>query len=113
MKKITVLAAVSQQQLEKNGCAVDQECETIAQAKKRAKYYLTEEYMNACESTTMLQYSQVRVNDDVVYDFFGKDHVTINHCPYCDKAFTGYVIPEHSIEWPDGPALCQASREVL
>lgn len=71
-KKIIVVAAVSQERLENDGCDVDQECETIAEAKKRAKYYLTEEYMNACESTVMLGYSQVKVNGVVEYDYFGK-----------------------------------------
>lgn len=71
-KQIVVLAAESQEQMENLGCAVDQECETIAQAKKRAKYYLTEEYMNSCESTTMLGYAQVKVNGVVEYDYFGK-----------------------------------------
>ncbi len=71
-KRIVVLAAVSQEQLENNGCDVEQECETIAQAKKRAKYYLTAEYMNAAESTTMLRYAQVRVNGECLYDYFGK-----------------------------------------
>jgi len=71
-KQIVVLAAVSQEQLKNNGCDVDQECKTIAEAKKRAKYYLTEEYMNSCESTTMLRYAQVKVNGVVEYDFFGK-----------------------------------------
>jgi hypothetical protein len=69
---IIVLAGVNQNQLENDGCDVEQECETIAQAKKRAKYYLTEEYMNSCESTTMLEYAQVKVNGVVEYDFFGK-----------------------------------------
>lgn len=71
-KRIVVVAAVSQEQLENDGCDVDQECETISQAKKRAKYYLTEEYMNSCESTVMLGYAQVKVNGVVEYDFFGK-----------------------------------------
>lgn len=71
-KRIVVVAAVSQEDLEHNGCAVDQECETIAHAKKRAKYYLTEEYMHSCESTTMLGYAQVKVNGVVEYDYFGK-----------------------------------------
>lgn len=71
-KRIVALAAENQDQLENNGCAVDQECETIAEAKKRAKYYLTEDYMNSCESTTMLGYSQVKVNGVVEYDYFGK-----------------------------------------
>lgn len=72
-KKIVVVAAVSRQQLENDGCDVDQECETIAEAKRRAKYYLTEEYMNVCESTTRLGYSQVKVDGVVEYDFFAKD----------------------------------------
>lgn len=71
-KQIVVLAAVSQEQLENDGCDVEQECETIAEAKKRAKYYLTEEYMNVAESTTMLGYSVVKVNGVIEYDFFGK-----------------------------------------
>lgn len=71
-KTIIVVAAVSQERLENDGCDVDQECDTIAQAKKRAKYYLTEEYMNVCESTTRLGYAQVKVNGVVQYDFFGK-----------------------------------------
>lgn len=71
-RTITVLAAVSQDQLEHDGCDVEQECETIAHAKKRAKYYLTEEYMHSAESTTMLGYAQVRVNGQCLYDFFGK-----------------------------------------
>lgn len=71
-KTITVLAAVSLEQLENDGCDVEQECETIAHAKKRAKYYLTEEYMRSSESTTMLGYSRVVVNGQCEYDFFGK-----------------------------------------
>jgi hypothetical protein len=71
-KVITVVAAVSQSVLEQYGCDVEQECETIAQAKKRAKYYLTEDYMQSVESTTMLGYAQVRVNGVCEYDFFGK-----------------------------------------
>jgi hypothetical protein len=71
-KRIVVIAAVSQEQLENDGCDVEQECDTIAHAKQRAKYYLTEEYMNSAESTTMLGYSQVKVNGVVEYDFFGK-----------------------------------------
>jgi len=73
MKTITVLAAVSQEQLENDGCDVEQECDTIAQAKKRAKYYLSEDYMNACESTTMLRYAVVKVNGVIEHDFFGKE----------------------------------------
>ena len=75
-RRIVVLAAVSQDQLEHDGCDVEQECQTLAEAKNRAKYYLTEEYMQSAESTTMLGYSQVRVNGVCEYDFFGKDVTT-------------------------------------
>lgn len=71
-KLILVIAAVSQERLESDGCDVEHECETIAQAKERARYYLTEEYMHSCESTTMLGYAQVRVNGHVRHDFFGR-----------------------------------------
>jgi hypothetical protein len=71
-QQIVVLAATSQEQLENDGCDVEQECQTIAEAKKRAKYYLTEEYMNSCESTTRLEYAVIKVNGKAEYDFFGK-----------------------------------------
>lgn len=71
-KQIVVLAAVTQDQLENNGCDVECNCQTIAEAKKRAKYFLTEEYMHVAESSTMLGYAQVLVNGQCEYDFFGK-----------------------------------------
>lgn len=77
-KRIVVVAAVSQDRLENDGCDVDQECETIAEAKKRAKYYLTEEYMKSCESTTMLGYAQVLVDGKCEHDFFGPQSVSLN-----------------------------------
>ena len=70
-KRITVLAAISQEQLENCGCDVEHECETLTEAKKRAKYYLSGEYMRTTESSTQLGYAQVRVNDECVADYFG------------------------------------------
>jgi hypothetical protein len=58
--------------MENHGCDVEQECDTIAYAKKRARYYLTEEYMNSSESSTMLGYAQVCVNGICEYDYSGK-----------------------------------------
>jgi hypothetical protein len=71
--QIMVLAATTQEQLENHGCDVEQECETMAEAKRRAKYYLTEEYMHRSESSTMLGYAEIRVNGRCEYDFFGKE----------------------------------------
>lgn len=73
MKTIVVLAVTTQERLERDGAdVVDEHCQTITEAKKRARYYLTEAYMNSAESTTMLGYAQVKVNGVVEYDYFGK-----------------------------------------
>lgn len=68
-KKIIILAAPSQEFLESNGAWVDETADTIADAKKRAKYFLTEDFMNACETTTRMGYAQVVVNGEVHSDF--------------------------------------------
>jgi hypothetical protein len=68
-RQITVLAAESQDMLESHGASVEQLFDTIGEAKKRAKYYLTEDYMNVCESSTKLGYARVLVNGDCVADY--------------------------------------------
>jgi hypothetical protein len=70
-KIIRVLAATSQSQFENDGAdVVNDNCETIAEAKKRAKYYLTRQYMVASESTELLTYSRVEVDGELKYDYF-------------------------------------------
>jgi hypothetical protein len=69
MKNIKVLAAVNLDALEDGQIEVESSFDTIAEAKKRAKYYLTTEYQNVCEAATRLTYSQVVVNDIVMYDY--------------------------------------------
>lgn len=72
-KEIIVYAAETQEMLANNGAVVvDTHCQTITEAKKRAKWLLTVESMDAAESTTMLNYSQVVVGGEVLYDYFGK-----------------------------------------
>ena len=71
-KQITVLAAVDFDSLETKGADMeDTYCQTVAEAKKRARYFLTEEFMNRSESTVMLSYAQVKVNGICVADYFG------------------------------------------
>jgi uncharacterized protein (DUF169 family) len=73
MKQITVLAATTQESLERSGADVEQtHCETIAEAKRRARYYLTDDYRIACESTVLLGYAQVLVNGKCHSDFFSE-----------------------------------------
>ena len=72
-KEIIVRAAETQEKLMNDGCDVYNNCcETVAEAKNRAKYYLSAEYMNRCESSVMMGYAQVLVNGECVADFFGK-----------------------------------------
>jgi hypothetical protein len=69
-KEIVVLAARTQDALENGADVEDTHCQTVAEAKERAKYYLTKMYMRASESTVQLGYSQVLVNGKCEYDYF-------------------------------------------
>lgn len=71
-KRIEVLAAVRQDLLDSRGADVDQTFDTIGEAKRKAKYYLTEEFMRSCETTIRMGYSQVVVNGECLYDFFAR-----------------------------------------
>jgi hypothetical protein len=72
-QQITILAAADIDTLEEKGADVeDNNFETVASAKKRARYLLTEEYRIASECSTRLGYSRVLVNGKCVADFFGE-----------------------------------------
>jgi len=76
-KIITVVAAASVDAFEAQGYAVLYgNCETIAAAKKRAQYMLTEEYRIASEASTRLGYAQVLVNGEVHSHIFPKPVLT-------------------------------------
>lgn len=70
-KKIIVLAAASQSELEIRGADVEMEFDTIKDAKKHAMYYTSEAYRVVSESSERLGYSQVLVNGTCVFDHFG------------------------------------------
>lgn len=72
-KRIIVLAARTQDELDAKGADVEVRngYDTIAEAKKRAKYFLTEEYRLVSEASERLGYSQVLVNGECVADYFG------------------------------------------
>lgn len=70
MKKIVVRAAVSQEALENNGAAIEMEEETLKAAKTRARYYVTDAYAKASESSTALGYACVLVDGACVFDVF-------------------------------------------
>ena len=70
-QKYTVLAAKDFRSLLNNGADVTTGADTLTEAKSRARYYLTTEYMNRCEVSEQLGYSQVVKGflDEVVIDF--------------------------------------------
>ena len=69
-KTIIVLAAVDQHSLQFKGADVEEtHCETVGEAKARAKYVLTTEYQRITESSQKLGYSQVIVNGVCVADY--------------------------------------------
>jgi hypothetical protein len=71
MKRITILAAVSLGDLCDNGAAVeDRDFDTLGDAKRRARYLLTEEYRRITESAECLGYAQVLVDGECVADYF-------------------------------------------
>jgi hypothetical protein len=68
-KQITILAAATQDQLESKGADVeDTHCQTLAEAKRRAKYLLSAEYQIASESDERLGYARVLVDGECRYD---------------------------------------------
>jgi hypothetical protein len=88
-KTIVVLAADSQEALEARGAEIEFTFDAIKEAKAKAKYYLTEEYMNVCESSSRLGYSQVVVNGEVAYDYFGKSRPAQAVPEYCKLMANG------------------------
>jgi hypothetical protein len=74
MKSIIVAAAHTQEQVEAGQCDIwDDFNDTIAQARDRARYYLTDEYQRSAEMSSPLTYSQVIVDGEVHSDFFRKE----------------------------------------
>jgi hypothetical protein len=72
-QSIKVIAAESQEKFEFDGIEDhSQYCDTIKEAKERAKYFLTEEYRRVSETTIRLTYAQVLVNGKCRYDYFAK-----------------------------------------
>lgn len=67
---IEVRAARTQDAVLDGQCDIVERCDTIAEAKRLAKRYLTDEYQQVIETSDPMAYAQVVVNDEVAYDFF-------------------------------------------
>jgi hypothetical protein len=72
-KQIKVLASTDIDTLESSGADVEQGYfETLASAKQRAKYLLTNEYRKVTESSIRLGYSRVLVDGVCIADYFAE-----------------------------------------
>ena len=69
---IEVRAAYTQRAVLNHQCDDVRTCDTIAEAKKYARYCLTQSYADAIESKEPMGYAQVIVNDECVADYFSK-----------------------------------------
>ena len=67
-KKIVVEAAYSQEQLENDGAAATCECETLAEAKRKANFYTSKEGARYHEMDAPLGYARVLVDGENVFD---------------------------------------------
>jgi len=73
-KTIEVRAARTQSAVLNHQCDVVQSFERIGDATKYAKRCLTDEYQHSGEASEPLQYAQVVVNDECLYDYFRKGY---------------------------------------
>lgn len=73
-KHIEVVAGRTQTDVCNGQAEIGYEFDTIAEAKKRAKHYLTDDFMHLIEASEPMRYAQVRVNGECVYDYFRKGY---------------------------------------
>jgi hypothetical protein len=72
MSAYTIYAYRSQETVD-SGCDYDTVADTLAEAKRRARYTVSEEFRQSGEMSTVLGYAQVRNGaDEVVFDCFSK-----------------------------------------
>ena len=72
MKQIEVRVARTQEAVLNHQCDDVRECDTIAEAKKFAKYALSKECQASCEMSEPMGYAQVIVDGECLYDYFSK-----------------------------------------
>lgn len=74
-KHIEVIAARTQRAVEdKQGDVAFDYFDTIGEARRKAKHYLTDEYQRTSEASEPLNYAQVCVNGECVADYFRKGY---------------------------------------
>lgn len=73
--KYTVQAGITQDSLENRGCDCDSQHDTLKEACERARYYLSLQFADVCETYQTLRYSRVINNKtgEIVTDYFIKE----------------------------------------
>jgi hypothetical protein len=84
-KQIEVRAAKTQQDVLDHQCDVVIECDTIAEAKRKAKYLLTDECQAMYEASEPNRYAQVVVDGECLYDYFRSEPKTLAQLAKEDK----------------------------
>jgi hypothetical protein len=73
--KYSVRAARTMKDVEDGQCdIVDDFCDTLAIAKKRARYLLTDDFQRSGEMSEPLRYAQVVRDEEVLWDVFRKGY---------------------------------------
>lgn len=73
-KNIEVRAARTQTAVLNHQCDIVDSFDTIGEAKRKAKHYLSDEYQRVIESSEPMRYAQVVVNGECLYDYFRKGY---------------------------------------
>jgi hypothetical protein len=71
---IEIRAGRTQEDVLRGQCDVITKCDTIKDAKNKARYYLTDYFQQSAELSEPLGYSQVVVNGECRYDYFRKEN---------------------------------------
>lgn len=93
MKKILVLSGDSRISLENKGASYSQECDTLKEAKQRAKYSLTVDFQRSGEMSEPFNYARV-----VVYDGPSYARVETLHSEFWR---VGYNEPQELLDDPE------------
>jgi hypothetical protein len=72
-QSIEVRAAHSQEAVLNHQCDLVSEMDTIAEAKRRARYYLTDEHQALVESSEPMRYAQVVADGEIIADYFRRE----------------------------------------
>lgn len=74
MKSIQIEAAHTQEQVESHQCDIVEDRETIKDATKRAKYFLTDDYQRSAESSEPFRYARIIVDGEIHSEFWRKGY---------------------------------------